>query len=231
MPTTSIQPVPSSNRPLAVWLTGVILAACLAWVYWPTLTELSRLWANDPKYSHGYFVPLFAVYLAWLRCRGHREGSSRPSWWGLPLLIGGLLLRWAGTYFYIPWFASASLLPLAAALILLVGGGAVFRRSWPAVGFLGLILPLPVRLGKAPARPLHRLPSVSSVYVLQTLGFPAHTEGNVICLRQERVNVVEACNGLSMMMMFFALAAAVVLLARRPVLDKLVVLFSAVPIA
>src|SRR5262249_35862127 len=66
--------------------------------------------------------------------------------------------------------------------------------------------------------------------VLQTLGFPAHAEGNVICLRQERVNVGEACNRLSMMMMFFPLAAAVVLLARRPVLDQLVGLPPAGPL-
>jgi exosortase/archaeosortase family protein len=46
-----------------------------------------------------------------------------------------------------------------------------------------------------------------------------------------RVGVVEACSGLSMLLLFFAISTGVAMLVRRPLLDKLVLVASAIPIA
>jgi exosortase/archaeosortase family protein len=50
-------------------------------------------------------------------------------------------------------------------------------------------------------------------------------------LNHERLNVEEACSGLGMLMTFFALATAVAIIVKRPVLDKVVILLSAAPVA
>jgi exosortase len=81
------------------------------------------------------------------------------------------------------------------------------------------------------AQPLQRLATLASTYVLQTLGLPAVSEGDVILLNEGKLKVVEACNGLGMLVTFFALAAAVACVARRPLWQKLVLVASAVPIA
>ena len=63
--------------------------------------------------------------------------------------------------------------------------------------------------------------TTASTYLLQTLGFMAFAEGNVIQLNEARIGVVEACSGLSMLITFFALSTAAALVVKRPLLDRI----------
>ena len=78
---------------------------------------------------------------------------------------------------------------------------------------------------------VRRIGTEASVYVMQTLGLPALAEGNVIVLDESRIGVAEACSGLRMLMIFFSLTTAVAMISRRPLWERLLVFFSAVPIA
>jgi exosortase len=210
---------------------ATVAVLVLTWVYWPTLASLVGRWGTDPQYSHGYLVPLFALFLLWFRRTLMPAGPGSPSWWGLPLLLLALLARFAGIYLYLDWLAAVSLVPCVAAVFLLVGGLPALRWAWPAVLFLIFMVPLPFQAEVALAHPLQRVATRASTYTLQTLGFTAFAEGNVIRLGQVRIGVVEACSGLSMLVIFFALSAAVILLVRRPWYEKAVIFFSAIPIA
>lgn len=210
---------------------GAAAVVALSWACWPTLCVLASRWHSDPQYSHGYLVPLFAIALLWLRREQVAWDTFRPAWWGLLLLAGGLGLHFAGTFFYFDWLAGFALLPCVAGLFVLAGGRAGLRWCWPAVAFLLFMVPLPHQAEVALAQPLQRIATKTSTYALQTLGFAAFAEGNVIRMGQVRIGVVEACSGLSMMVIFFALATAVVLLVRRPWYEKTVILVSAIPIA
>jgi exosortase len=203
----------------------------LLWVYWPTVANLASRWSSDSQYSHGYLVPLFALYLLWFRREHFAAARCAPSWWGLPLLLLALALHFAGTYICLDWLSAASLLPCVAAVFLLVGGPPALQWAWPAILFLIFMVPLPFRAEVALAHPLQALATRASTYTLQTLGFIAYSEGNVIRLGSVRIGVVEACSGLSMLVIFFALSTAVVLLVRRPWYEKVLIFFSAIPIA
>jgi exosortase len=213
----------------------MVVALGLIWAFWPSLTELAARWGSDSRYSHGFLVPLFAGYLAWARRGlltpdGTRHGA-RCSWVGLPLLLAGLALRFAGTYLFFDWLAAVALLPCLAGLVLLIGGWRALYCAWPAIVFLVLMVPLPFRVEVALAHPLQRVATKASTYALQTLGFAAFSEGNVIRLGDVRIGVVEACSGLSMLVIFFALSTAVSLLIRRSWPIRGVIFISAVPIA
>src|SRR5205823_13733355 len=131
--------------------------------------------------------------------------SFKPSAWGLTLLLAGALLRLFGAYFYYPWLDDLSLLPSAAGVALLLGGREALRWCWPAVAFLAFMLPLPYMVEGALAGRLQTLATVASTYVLQTIGLPALSEGNVIIINNTTVGVAEACNGLGMLVVFFAI--------------------------
>jgi exosortase len=219
--------VGGSRRPLIAW--GV-LGACLAWEYWPTLLEMAHRWSTDPRYSHGYLVPLFAAYLAWTRV-GAGPVAVRPSPWGLALIAVGSLLHYAGTYYFLETIAAVAILPSVAGLVVLLAGWGALRRTWVAIAFLVFMLPLPYQLEVALSGPLQRLATKASTYLLQTLGLPALAEGNVIHMDGIEIGVVEACSGLSMMYTFFALSAGLALVIRRPLLDRALVVAAAVPIA
>jgi exosortase len=208
-----------------------LLAAGLAWAYWPVLREMAHRWSTDPRYAHGYLVPAFALALLWIRRDRLGSFAPRPSWGGLLPIGAALALKSAGAYYYYGWVEGASLLPALAGLCVLTWGWRSLRWSWPAIAFLLFMLPLPYRIEGAMAYPLQRLATRVSTYGLQTLGFPALAEGNVIHLNDVEIGVVEACSGLSMLFTFFAMTTGIALVITRPWPDRLLLVASAAPIA
>jgi exosortase len=202
----------------------------LAWAYAPTLAGLAERWSHDSRYSHGYIVPLLALIVWWVRRRDAGGSIRRPSWWGWPLIAAGAALRLVGAYYYLDWFDGLSLLPVLLGLMLLVGGWPLCRQTGPAIAVLFFMLPLPFQIEGALSAPLQRLGTIVSTYALQTLGLPAVSEGNIILIDDLHIGVLEACNGLGMLSAFFAISTTVALVIRRPLVDRLVIFLSAIPI-
>jgi exosortase len=210
----------------------LLVVGCLLWAFWSTLTELALVWKTNDQYSHGYLVPVFALVLLWLRRDRLDREAVRPG-----LVLGTLMLslsmglRLAGVYWYYLWLDTISIVPCVAGVCWLLGGWAAWRWAWPAILYLAFMIPLPYRLATSMSAPLQSLATTTSTFIMQTIGLPALSEGNVIVLNEARIGVVEACSGLRMLVVFVALSAAMALLTRRPWLDKLILLVSAVPIA
>jgi exosortase len=209
----------------------VVAVSALVWAHWTGLAQMAERWAHDAQYSHGYLVPAFALGLLWARRKMLRESAPRPAWWGGVVLIVGIGLHLFGGYYAYTWLDAFSLLPTLAGVVLMLGGWPAWRWAWPAVGFLIFMIPLPYRLEVSLAAPLQRIATVSSTFLLQTFGLPAVAEGNVILLSEARIGIVEACSGLRMLVIFFALSSAVALMIHRPIWERLLVVFSAVPLA
>jgi len=188
-------------------------------------------WTNNPHYSHAYLVPAFALLLLWFRREQLAGSLLRANWLGLVPFLGGLATRLAGTLFYCDWLEGISLLPVLAGAALLLGGWTALRWSWVSIAFLVFMIPLPYLLETGLSQPLQLVATRVSIYLLQTLGLPAFAEGNVILVNESRIGIVEACNGLGMLTLFFALATGVAILIRRPMLDKALIVVSAIPIA
>jgi exosortase len=219
------------SRVRSPFVTAAGLGILCLWSYWPTLRAVAGAWSNDPQYSHGYLVPVFAAYLLWSRRQRLLPESPAFHWGGVFALGAGAGLRLMGAYFYLPWCDAISLLPCLAGLSLMLGGRSALRWSWPAIAFLFFMVPLPFRLQVAMGAVLQRVATGASTYVLQTCGFLARSEGNIIFLSDQKLGVEEACSGLSMLIVFFALSTATVLVTRRPWLDRVAILASAIPIA
>lgn len=212
-------------------LTAALAVAGLLWVYGPTLGGLAQRWGHDSRYSHGYLVPLFALYLLGSRRALLVPADWRPSWWGVPAVLAGLALNATGTLLFFEPLNAFSLLGCLAGLAVLVGSRTALVWSWPAIAFLVFMVPLPFQVEVALAHPLQRVATHLSTYTLQTLGFAAFAEGNVIRMGEVRIGVVEACSGLSMLLIFFALSTAVALVVRRPLGERVLIVVSALPVA
>jgi exosortase len=217
--------------PAGLLLVLAGLGLLLFWVYWPALAMMAQQWSRNPQYSHGFLVPLFALALLWLRRDRLATASFQWNWWGVPLVALGTALNLAGAYWYIDWLEGASLLPCLAGIALLLGGGPALRGAWPAIAFLAFMLPLPFAVEQALGLPLRTLATGASTWALQTLGVPALAQGNIIVVKAHKIGVAEACSGLSMLLTFAAISTAVAIVIRRPLLDKLLLLVSAIPIA
>jgi exosortase len=209
---------------------AVGLTACLAWAYWPTFAALVRRWSEDSQASHGFLVPVFALFLLWHR-RDRMPSFAGPlCWWGVVWLEVAGLMRLAGAWFAFDWLDAISLIPALAGCLVLLGGTGTWRWSWPALVFLQFMVPWPYQLEISLAAPLQRLATLAGTYALQTLGYPAVDEGNIILIDDLRIGVLEACNGLGMLFAFFALSTAIALVIDRRLTDRVVIFLSAIPV-
>src|SRR4051812_5712188 len=69
--------------PLALLLGAVL------WSLWPALSGMAERWSGDPRYAHGYLVPMFSLALLWMRREQFLGETFRPSTWGLVFLLLG----------------------------------------------------------------------------------------------------------------------------------------------
>lgn len=213
-----------------VTLVGLLLL--LVGVYWNILDRRGAMWFwENPKYSHGWLVPIFSVILLWMRYEPLEKPSASALWTGLGILAGSLGLRLLMTYYPNRVPEMYTFVPAVAGVFLMVGGWKTVRWAWPAVGFLIFMFPLPGFLDSDLLAPLQSLATRASTYVLQTLGIPTYNEGNRIVIGEVQLGVVEACSGLRMLTIFVALAVAITLVTDRPWWERIVTIASAVPIA
>jgi exosortase len=213
-----------------LFLISGLLTATL-WAYWTTLTGMADVWTEDAQYSHGYLVPLFALALLWSRRREFAASVLQPTWWAVPFLLAGTGMQLAGGYIYSPWLERVSLLPTLTGVCLGAAGWRALRLTWPAILFLVFMIPLPGRLEKALASPLQHVATLASTNALQTFGFFAQADGNVIVLKNHQLGVAEACSGLRMLVVFLATSTAVAVVIRRPCLQRTFIVLSSIPIA
>ena len=220
---------PVAPAAVTVWHAAA-LAALLGWAYFPMLRVFFDKWANDPQYSHGFLVPFFSAYLLWKGRGEARPGRALP-WAGGALLVVALAMRAvAGSLLFHQLDAASFLLGLAA-VALAAGGWAALRRTGPAILFLGFMVPLPYELERNVGQPLKTAATVSSTFLLQTLGQPAIRDANLILIDEAKIGVVDACSGLKMMVTFAAFSVGAALLMRRSRFEKLMILLGIIPIA
>lgn len=216
------------------WIAAAVgILAAVGFVYFKLMTDSVKQWANNPDYSYGFLVPLFAGYLAWHFRAKAPTTIAWPEAWGLAFILGGAALfiiagltNWAQE-----WVKGVSLVVILCGATLLLGGWKSLHWLWPSLAFLLFMFPLPYVAERFLGWYLQRAATIASTFMLQTVGYPAYSEGNVIRLNEHNLEVAQACSGLSMLLTFVALAVGMAILIQRPWLDRIIVLVSAIPIA
>ncbi len=222
---------PKAKSP-PLWLFG-LAAVVLAWAYFPTLDWLVGKWSNDPSYSHGFLVPFAAAFIVYRRRPANGVWFSAPQ----PYIAGGVLLltlalRAIGGGLLFHQLDALALLFSVAAGVLGVGGWRLVKNCWPGLVFLIFLVPLPYEWEQNLGGPLKVIATVSSTYLLQTVGLPAVNTGNLIFIDDMiPLGVEDACNGLKMLLTFAAIGAGAVFLVRRTLFEKFCIGLSVLPIA
>jgi exosortase len=213
-----------------LWQTA-LLGALLLWLYYPTLSRLVAQWWNDPNFSHGFFVPLFAAFVAWQERNRISAVKSHPSWWGLFFLGLGLCTLVVGQMGAEIFLSRLSFLMVLAGLIIFFLGWSFFRAVLFPWAFLLLMIPIPQIVFSQITFPLQLLASKVASGVLPLLGVPVLREGNVIILPAMALEVADACSGIRSLMSLATLAVIYGYLAERSIALRVLLAFTALPIA
>jgi exosortase len=183
------------NRRAVPYWQGGILALLTAWLYSPLLMKLAQQWWQDPNYTHGFFVPVFSLFLIWESREKLAALPLNPSWSGLAMLVFALVALVLGT-------VSSGFFLSRVSLLLLVCGIVVFLAGWKhlaaisfPLAFLILMIPSSALVDQI-TFPLQILASKTATFFLTSVGVPAMREGNIILLPTARLEVAEACSGI-----------------------------------
>ena len=150
--------------PIALWL----VVGAVAVLYAPVLRGLVSDWTHDSNYSHGFLIIPAAIWMVW-RDRAALQGSTgTPGGLGLPIVLLGLAVLFAGTLGAELFLTRSSLLIVLAGIVLFLFGGQVTRRLAFPISFLLLMIPLPAIVFNQIAFPLQILASRLGVGLLRS---------------------------------------------------------------
>lgn len=164
----------------------------------PTLVVLARdVWSTEA----GIHGPIVLATGSWLIARAWPalRDVARPGALslGLPALIGALLLYVFGRAYDFLSVEAAALLGTLVAVTYLLVGGAVLRRLWFPIVYLGFLIPLPGGLIDQATAPLKTFVSWSVTEALQAVGYPIVRGGVALYIDQYQLLVEDACAGLN----------------------------------
>jgi exosortase len=202
-----------------------------AWIYAPILAKLVQQWWDDPNFSHGFFVPLFAVYIVWQERERLDRIARKPSWAGLAIVALGLCTLIVGVLGAELFLSRVSLIILLAGLVVLFMGWEYQRALLFPWLLLLLMIPIPAILFNQVTFPLQLLASKLASGALAALGVPVLREGNVIQLPAMPLEVAEACSGIRSLLSLTTLAIIYGYLLENRNIIRVLLAVASIPIA
>jgi exosortase A len=208
-----------------------VLVGLLGLLFGPVLSRLASQWSHDPNFSHGFFVPVFSLYVLWNERGQLATLCPQPTWSGLWFVIPGLLCLVIGTLGAELFLSRVSIVPVLGGLVALLLGWRFLRAvAFPWL-FLLLMVPLPALVFNQITFPLQILASRIAANLLPLAGVPVLREGNVIRLPAMALEVAEACSGIRSLMSLMTLAVMYGYLLEKRWSMRVLLALSAVPIA
>ena len=228
---TIAQAAPRAARLEVSLPKGLVIAGLVAALYGAVLTQMVMQWWQDPDYSHGFVVPLFAGYVLYQRRHKWRQVPLEPSNLGFPVMLGAIGLLLAGTLGAELFVSRSSVLFLLGGMLLFFAGWKMLRAvAFPLV-FLVLMIPLPALIYNQVTFPLQLFASRLASNSLELLGIPVLREGNVLVLPNYSLEVVEACSGIRSLMSLIALAVAYGYFVEKRLWARITLVVLMLPIA
>jgi exosortase len=177
-------------------------------LYAPILKALVLQWWSDPDYGHGFFVPIISGYVLWHQRARWTNSEVKPSNFGFLVMLAGIVLLLGGSLGAELFTSRFSLLVLLAGMVLFLAGWKRLRAVSFPLGFLVLMIPIPVIIYNQITFPLQLLASRVATFWLEAMQVPVLREGNVLILPNYSLEVVEACSGVRSLMTLITLAVA-----------------------
>jgi exosortase D (VPLPA-CTERM-specific) len=222
-------PVPlRSIVPGYALLALAVLAALL--LFAPAIGQLYSIWNLQPEYSYGFLIPVLSAFLVW-RDRDKLQGLPvTGSWYGLPLITLGLVLRVVGQLGTLHALVHYALLLVLYGLVLSFTGPRIFRRLQMPLVILIFMVPLPPFFSEQLSLQLQLLSSQIGVWVIRAADISVYLQGNVIDLGSYQLEVAEACSGLRYLFPLMTLAFLIAYVAGGPLWQRAIVFLSSIPV-
>lgn len=214
------------SRGRVALVVSVILAfVAIFLIYNDGISLMVRWWDRD-EYSHGYMIPLVALFMFWQRVPQLAKSKIRPTFLALCLLLvalaGAVLGELSALYTIIQYSFLLAIYAVVLALLGLRGTWTI----WPALVYLVFMIPLPNFLYNNLSQQLQLISSELGVWFIRLFGISVYLEGNVIDLGSYQLQVAEACSGLRYLFPLMSFGFLIAYLYQGPHWHKWVIFLS-----
>jgi exosortase len=222
------------------WALGLAVVGLVYYAYWeqsiggtPAYQWLRTHWKVTSHYSHGPLIPLIALGLVWWKRRQLWAVRLQPSRWGLLVLVGAMLLYFAGVKASQAHTVVASFVVLLYGLVLALGGRELVRVLFFPITFLLLMIPLNF-LDAHVGFPLRVFVAQAATGLLNWLGIPTYRLGpqaTGIYSNVFQFDVADPCSGIRSLMALMTVTAAYGYVTQQKQWKRWVLFLSAMPLA
>ena len=220
-----------TTRGGAFGLRLAVLGVLIGFLYYDILARLATDWWIDPNFSHGFLVPVFSGFVVWQDRKQLAALPQKPSWFGLAVIAGALVVLIVGVLGAEFFLSRSSLVLLIGGLVICFLGWGHFRAILFPLAFLFFMIPIPVIVFNQIAFPLQFLAARLGSSLLDLFGVPVLREGNVIQLPTMALEVAQACSGIRSLMSLGALAVIYGYFLETRNLHRVLLALAAIPIA
>jgi exosortase D (VPLPA-CTERM-specific) len=195
------------------------------------LVGLYGAWNLRPEYSYAVIIPFISLFLIWRERDALVHTPFRGSWLGVLQVLLGVLMWLLAELSTIYIIAQYAFLVVVAGLLLALAGGVAFRRIRVPLLLLLFVIPLPAFFGNSLSLRLQLWSSAIGVAVIRLAGISVYLDGNVIDLGSYKLQVAEACSGLSYLFPLMALACLIAYLYKAALWKRIALFLASIPIA
>lgn len=228
--------VPASLWVERYWKIAIIMVV-FGLMFREELTRLVKLWCTAEE-SHGWLIPGFSLYFLYLDRARLKHVLGQPSYLGLVLILICLLpgYFWLGSFKGFYYFRQLMMIGTGLGVVLLLGGWQILRYTWLPIAYMFFAIPLPDRIYYSITIPMREWASGAGAGILNLLPETFCEATGVIISgthagKYFQLEVAEACSGMRLLLAFVALGVAMAYLEYRPVIHRVVLLASTIPIA
>src|SRR5258708_30185338 len=216
-------------RPYAALL--VVVAILAGVLYWPVLRELVFEWWENPDYTHGFLVPVFAGFVVWATRNRYKTIPLLPSNFGLMFMFAAIVLLLLGTLAADEFSTRISICVLLAGMVVYLCGWTMLRALAFPLWYLTLAIPLPGIIYGQITFPLQLLASRIGARLIELTGVPVFREGNLFPVPNYSVEVAQACSGIRSLLTLMALAVRYAYFADSRRWLRILLLLLMIPLA
>lgn len=221
----------------AAWARIGVLGVLFIVLHLRQLNWAVTYWMTNSNWQFCFLIPLFSLYLLYIRRQEILSARRKASWTGLVIMV----LAFLGEPFSVLfiknfWLSGICMVVMLFGLVLYLGGWDLMRYVWLPVLYLALAIPWPEAVYSAVAYPLQERAAAGSVWTLQLFGVDIErVASNIKLISRSGVprdlTVVEACAGMRLLVAFFALGVAIAYLENRPMWQRVILVLAGIPIA
>ncbi len=198
------------------WSLHLVWLALFAVAFAPTFAFLIDRWTTNIYYNgHGIFVPFVVAWLVHDNLKNDPISEPQSSPWGLPVLAAGLAMLVLDAAIHTELMAAAGLVVcLPGISLLLLGAERTRKLAFPLVISL-FMLPVPAGFIGGVHLVLRQISAWGATLLIDGYGVPILRDGTTLFLPYARVEVADACSGVSTLFASVLLGLILAHMARR----------------